>query len=828
MSSRATQPSEAAPVADSLEHGYRTLRHMLDANSVLLEQLADLEIDLGYVDAGQPRIRSRLLALLDGSLLLADDLNYLTAERHSALYTAHGRIDEAVRAYLRERAGLPPQPLCVPLADATAARRQEVGGKAANLGALRAALPAAVPSGFAITTAAYRVFLDDNQLNEPIRKLFHDLAYISDRDLFAQRTSALRALVQAAPIPASVAAAFAEGLGQFAEPRPERWAVRSSAVGEDGQLSFAGQFASVLNVATSELAAAYRTVLASRYSERAVRYRLQAGFSEVATPMAVLVLPMLEPRWAGVLYTRDPGDPAADRMLVNAVPGLAEELVQGTAEADSVLVSRRAPVAILEQRLATRPQATPGQPTAMTVDELRALVEIGLAAEQHFGSAQDIEWVITSDGAAMVVQARPLRTEQAAAEPGGPEETVAALTQGGRCVQPGRAVGPVYLAHSLDDLAAVPEGAILVVHQATPELTSVLPATAAVIAAQGNTAGHAATLIREWGIPCVFGMESALQNLTPGQQVSLDAGRRKVYAGTLWPELRHQRRNRARATGPAVAVNPLHERVLALGLTDPQALNFAAHNCQSIHDIVRFSHETAVAAMFALGDSTARRGLRRVWRLQTTIPLNLSVLDLGGAVAPAARNKRKVTPEEIASVPFAALWSGMQRPGVSWSGRQNVNFGGLASVFATSMAGTQSSMRELGAVNYLIVGPEYINLNARLAYHFAMVDALITETAENNYVNFRFRGGGAGQDRRDLRAQFLGEVFLHHQFGIDRRGDLVTAWLRRYSREQSLAGLTMIGTLLACARQLDMLMDSPAAVGHYVERFTRGDYEAFG
>jgi len=104
---------------------------------------------------------------------------------------------------------------------------------------------------------------------------------------------------------------------------------------------------------------------------------------------------------------------------------------------------------------------------------------------------------------------------------------------------------------------------------------------------------------------------------------------------------------------------------------------------------------------------------------------------------------------------------------------------------------------------------------------------LVTEVGENNYVNFRLRGGGAGPQRTDLRARFLAEVLLRSDFGVDRRGDLVTAWMRGRSRGTSEAGLEALGALMGCARQLDMLMDDEARVHHFVERFLEGDYGAF-
>jgi pyruvate,water dikinase len=202
-------------------------------------------------------------------------------------------------------------------------------------------------------------------------------------------------------------------------------------------------------------------------------------------------------------------------------------------------------------------------------------------------------------------------------------------------------------------------------------------------------------------------------------------------------------------------------------------------------------------------------------------------MDLGGAFPETEKPRRSLKPEQIESRPFQALWRGVSDPGVSWAGRTRISVSGFASVMAKSVTDPYGSIRQLGERNYLIVSPRYLNMNARLAYHFAMVDAFISDVPENNHVNFRFRGGGAGAERRDLRARFLAEVLLNSQFGVDRRGDLVTAWLRRHSRDESEEGLALLGRLMACARQLDMLMDNQASLHHFVERFLEGNYKEF-
>jgi pyruvate,water dikinase len=815
---------------------YASFRRLLGRNSELLSLLTDLETDLRYDAPSAPAVRDRTRRILEVGLDLVQDLNELTDGHVQSLFRAHERIEASVLAGFEREAEPAPPALVLSLDDAAALVPAQAGGKAANLAALRAALPGLVPDGFVITTTAYRLLASAAGVSDTMRAL---VAGSPDGEAGLDRhADHLRRQIEQAAVPAEVERAMAVAADTFAP--SARWAVRSSGVGEDGVLSFAGQFETRLGVPTPDLVGAYRGVAASRFSQRALAYRLSGGLTEVDTPMAVLALSMVDARASGVLYTRDPHAPDAERMWLTSTFGLGADVVAGEAGADLFIIARDPPGTVLEQRIVDKelalvlsdqspfvqrialPQRQRCQPS-LVEDDICTLARVGLAAERHFGQAQDIEWALDANGRVWLLQSRPLVLSSRPSSRG--TLTSSPVKLRGRPLAPGRAVGLIQRVLTPQALEAVRADAVLVVSQPTPELSRVLGKIAALIAEGGTPQSHGAALVRQAGVPAVYGAVGALATLVDGEAVGVDGTRGEVYAGTPWPELRGRRVRQQVSSRPG---GFLHDLVLTLTLVDPAAPGFGADACQSIHDIVRVVHERALGAMFHLGDRHSRRSSGASRHLESRVPLNLDVLDLGGAiVASESHRRRSVSPDAIASIPFVALWKGLADPRVTWAGRQVVSATGFLSVLQGGMTGETGALRELGDRNYLIVAPDYLNLNARLAYHYAMVDSVVGELAENNYVAFRFCGGGASRERRDLRAKWLGGVLDRLGFGIDCRGDLLNAWLRAAPRPACEDGLATLGRLMACARQLDMLLDDEDAVRRFVASFLADDYAAF-
>ncbi len=826
----------AVPAEVRLRLKYMTFRTLLSLNNECLESMASLQEDLQYAPPLRNIVGERVASIFGRAQRIVESLEKLTATSYGSLSRSLEQQRHEVETYIAAQQESTTPRLSAWLSEVDATASMEVGGKAAALGEVKNRLGLPVPDGYILTTEAYRQFCGIplwEQIREALRRV--DL---SDLENLQSASGQLMDMVMARPLPHAVEVAITERARMLTK-GGGTLAVRSSAVGEGGARSFAGQFLSLINVLPDAAVDAYKRVIAGRFGDRAVSYRLSTGLPEVESPMAVLFLPLIHARASGILYTRDPKQPRSDVQWLTSTKGLGLEIASGRMPADLFLISHKRPHRLLERHVTRKENVVVpeehGGVTSLRLSDaeaeepslehkhLQTLGDWGLRIERHFGAPQDIEWALDGSGNLWVLQARPLTLAEG--EPSRGRARGEPLVAGGVTVYPGRVSGAAYLVDERKSFHNAPRGAIVIMPRATPEIVGVLPRIVGLAAERGNITGHAATLLREFKVPSVFQMEGALERLQNGEPVSLDAVQPGLYRGTLWPigpgEIGVAERQRDR-TG-----DPLSQRLLTLNLLDSNSFKFRPGGCQSAHDVLRYCHEKAVEGMFDIQDMELSHGPHRSKKLLASIPVNLFVLDVGGGLAMDDPEEDKVTPSQIISRPFQGLWKGITHPAVSWTRQMPASIGDFASVMAGSFASRDSVIRALGERSYLLVANEYMNLNSRLAYHFSLVDACLSDNPSNNYISFRFAGGGAVRQRRNLRACFLEDCLTHYGFVVDRRGDLVNAWFKRAPAEDTEDNLDILGRLMACSCQLDMYMSGHEAMQWYVEQFLEGNY-SFG
>ncbi|EPR43386.1 pyruvate phosphate dikinase PEP/pyruvate-binding protein [Desulfovibrio sp. X2] len=812
----------------ALKRKYDAFRALLSHDKRALECITEIEeILYGQIPADWARASALFRALSWSLSRLVDSLCAMNPADYGEL---PGRLDELlaeVGAAFAEPARESGPPYVLSLAEA-AARPELCGGKAAGLGAA-AALGLPVPEGFALTTHAYELFLSRAGLRARLDETLSRVRVDEPED-FDELCAMMQEAVEDAALPVEVAEELGTAVAGLAQKGVTLFAVRSSAVGEDGRLSYAGLYDSRLFVPASEVPAAVRDVYLSKYSPRAVAYRVRYGIPDDEAPMAVAVVRMLDPAASGVIYTDD-APPAQNNkaapdgdepcpehhMAVYAVSGAGEKLVDGSvvpltwrlAREDGRVVEGPAPDA---QRAAPAPLAA-----HLTPGRLHELWRHGMALERGLGGPQDVEWCLDASDGLYVVQSRPFQHEEPATCDPAAEvcEDIAnpRLIDGAASASGGVAVGRVFFPGRITDGRDIPSGSVVICRTLSPKLASALGRLTAVISPAGSRAGHFASVAREFGVPVLVGAPSAMQVLRPGQVVTVDADSGVVYDGVAEPLRRLAGRERKRPPSRLrERLSPVLHALSRLTLTDPGSPDFTPRGCASLHDVVRFCHEKGVAEMFSLGGKG--RGLGQARPLETDLPLSFYVLDLDGGVDPELAGE-SVPPGALRSAPMRALWDGLTAPEISWhEGLRHLDWERFDRI-----SGGILSLADKSLSSYALLSADYCHAMIRFGYHFATVDALCGPHPEANYASLRFKGGGADFDRRLLRLEYLREVLTRVGFEARTKGDMIDARLSRRPEAETREALRLLGLLLGQTRLMDMALSDSAQALHMAEDF---------
>ncbi|MCL6620691.1 MAG: hypothetical protein K6T55_01190 [Syntrophobacterales bacterium] len=815
-----------------------SFRRLLEHNHQALAAMADMEEKLsGEYVFDRTYLETQVRLLEEHVTGMVVELNALTDQAYPELFPLVAQLIAETRRELVRGAEIPDTPDILPLSELTRESAPAVGAKMANLGEMANRLGLKVPAGFAVTAAAYKRFMEAGGLARELEARLRE-ADVSDLAGLEALSRELQARVRQAPLPPELE----ENLRRAAAGLPgDRLAVRSSAVGEDTGLSFAGQFATLLNVPAADLPRHYREVLASKFTPQAIFYWKFQGFSVEELPMAVGVLVMVPARASGVAFSVDPQDPESDTLVISGVWGLGRYAVEGRVTPDLWRLRRREPYEVVEARPGNKKVAlycreAPGCMEAVLSPEeagapcleprhLKELARVALRLEKHFGCPQDIEWAVDESDAVVLLQARPLRVSRPAPalrESRRLPDRAPILNQGVRAVG-GVAAGPVAMVEADTRLEELPPGAVVVTRRPAIRLVVVMNRISAILTEVGSPTDHMTILAREFQVPTLVEVRGALRALRPGQLVTVDADSARVYDGIVTEVLKRRRGRPDPWQQDEVyrRLQRLVSHIVPLHLLDPTDPGFSPAQCRTLHDITRFCHEKAMDAMFALEADKAVQA-RGVRRLSSALPLNLYILDLGGGVRPEAGEELRE--EDILSRPFQALLRGLRHPQVRWAGTVAADLKGFISVWANTMYDLGKADTALGGKSFALITDSYLNFHSRLGYHFGLVDAYLSEHQDDNYITFQFKGGAASVDRRERRVKLLQKILEDLGFTVQVQGDVVQARLVKYSLPESESMLEFVGLLMVFCRQLDLALTTDALVERCFQAFKEKDY----
>jgi len=762
----------------------------------------------------------------------------LTSGRYPRLRTVHRSIDENIR---RAIDGASPQrrDLVVFAGDLDDSSANTVGGKARNIAELGNRLGLPVPAAFIITTQAGGAYLRHNRIQER--------AGLAGEAGDGMPYEEMQELILQGDMPAELGRAIERGLRRLRKSCDSDCylAIRSSAGEEDGDLSFAGQFETVLNVPAdiSAVGKAYRKVLASLFAPGPVAYQRRFGYGTADMPMAVICMIMVDAAASGVVYSRDPQG-AKDSIVINAAWGLGTSVVEGGADADYFRVSRGDPARILEQHIGAKAslavRASGGGTATLPVpvhartrpslspEQVAGIAGLAMQIEQHFRRPQDIEWAIDGSGKVLVLQARPLRMPesllQRPARPAPEVPEVPIARRQGLSVHQGTATGRVFILRNPADLARVSRGDILVARHDASQFVRVMADVAAIITDTGALTSHMASLCREFRLPTAVNTGDMTRTLVHGQQVTVQIDEQAV---TVYPGVVDHLLDRGGAGSRLMEDLAEYRKkryllryIAPLNLVDPLRDDFTPKACRTLHDILRFIHEKSVAELV---DRTGEGWQsRRAVKLDLPIPAGIVLIDIGDGLENAG-SREQVTAEQVASVPLRAVIRGMVHPGVWRSEAVPLR----ANDFMTSMLRASDIVTDgapRASASVAVVSRDYVNLSLKFGYHFIILDCFCSEVARNNHIYFRFAGGATDITKRSRRLQFIAGVLQEQGFSSKLKGDMIIARLANIGREEMEARLDVLGRLISFTRQLDAMLHDDGAVERHKNNFLNGAY----
>ncbi|MBZ0156593.1 MAG: phosphoenolpyruvate synthase [Alphaproteobacteria bacterium] len=830
---------EKQSVSDAFRIRYGTFQQLLWNNNAVLELMADLEEKMsGEYLFDRSYINSTVHKLTEGVRNIVTCLNSLSDGKYCVLEEKFNEINAGLQKILLTRGEIPDGKYVFPFDEITSDLAGRVGPKTANLGEVRNRVRITTPNGFAISIAAYKRLMEHNGFLESFSETMCGLS-LDNMEILTAVSRSIQERIINAKIPDDLEREIREAYEKLRgrSGNAVMSSVRSSALQEDADFSFAGQYSTFLNVPDSLLLRKYKEVIASLFTSRAIFYCKSKGFQECEMAMAVGVVQMVDARAAGVMYSRDPNDPGKDVVLISAVRGLGKSLVDGLVTPETYTVSRSAGEDIISRTLSVqktmfrcRPEGdieevpVPGSllgAPALADGEVATLARYALLLEEHFKCPQDIEWAVGRDTTLYILQSRPLTIvaqEPVKAVPLRVSGYPLLLDRGITACK-GIGFGKAYLAKTDDDLDDFPEGAVLVAKHTSPKFVTVMNKARAIITDVGSATGHMASLSREFRVPTLLDTEKATAVIREGQEITVDAVNCNVYEG-LVPELMELSKRKEepfKGTQMFKILEKAIRHIVPLHLVDPADANFRAESCRTFHDITRFAHEVGMREMFALHnlmDLEEGGGIRFV----AGIPTEVEVLDLGGGIAGnAPGHLKRVVPDDITSVPFKAFVKGMLS--MRWPGPAPLDAKGFMGMVAQTATIPEAELAKTALKSFVFVSREYMNFAIRLGYHFSTVEAYAGESINDNYIKFFFNGGGAVRDRKLRRVRLITEILRFMDFRVKTAEDVIDAVLIKYKRATIEEKLVILGKLTAYTKQLDMVMYNDAVTDMYIEDF---------
>ncbi len=427
-----------------------------------------------------------------------------------------------------------------------------VGGKSANLGEMtQAGFP--VPKGFAITVEAYDRFLAENNLSAKIYKILQNTNY-EDSAHLENSAKEIQKMIKYGKVPEDISKEIISRYGKLSGIfKKALVAVRSSATAEDMPgTSFAGQQITYLNIkGEANVVNAVRECWASLFTPRSIYYRNVNKIPHEKVKISVIVQKMIQSEVSGVGFSVDPVTGDKEKIIIEAVWGLGEMIVQGSVVPDKYVVQKGtfdilskeiSDQGIALVRIGTETKEVPiprknRDKQKISDEEIIKLAKYADDLQKHYYFPQDFEWA-KENKELFLVQTRPITTLTQISKLKSQKLEENEIRIGevpilvGSPASPGIGTGPAKVLKSPKEIEKIHTGDVLVAEMTSPDYVPAMKKAVAIVTDKGGQTSHAAIVSRELGIPCVVGTKEATKKIKENLVVTVDGAKGEIFLGS--------------------------------------------------------------------------------------------------------------------------------------------------------------------------------------------------------------------------------------------------------------------------------------------------------
>jgi pyruvate, water dikinase len=357
--------------------------------------------------------------------------------------------------------------------------------------------------GFVITTDAYFTFLKQNHLDGKIRNLLTTVNY-DHPESFHQVMQHIKKTVDDAPLPDELF----EQLSEFyydLDGYPLH--LRAHTTNQDHK---------ILSQKVSDFEELVEWIKASwvEHFEPNVHWkRHEHKHNHLDAGVEIIVQVDVQPSKKGKIYTIDPHEHTKNVLYITHEHPHAS---------DKYILSKKTAM-IIDRDLTHH-----GNAPKLDYDELLIIADLGKDMEAHLYFPQEITWGMIGDSF-YILHTRPITTLPKEK----PERKKKLAHTRGHAITPAIGSGIVHIILEDKDLAKVTTHDIVVIETIHKSHIKHLKKARGVIAEKGERHSEVSVLMRQIGIPTLYGVKNATKRFKNGHVITIHGGKSEVYIGGL-------------------------------------------------------------------------------------------------------------------------------------------------------------------------------------------------------------------------------------------------------------------------------------------------------